>query len=48
MAITTALHQIYNKREVSLVTYISQLLAQSGLIQEFHLPLYIFIHEVRP
>ena len=48
MTVTTMLQQIYSKREVNLVTYLTHILAQSRLVEELHLPLYIFIHEVSP
>ena len=46
MTVTTMLHQIYSKRELSLVSYITHILGQCRLGEDLHLPLYIFIHEV--
>ena len=46
MTVTTMLHQIYSKRELNLVTYLVHILGQCRLVEELHLPLYIFIHEV--
>ena len=40
------LHQIYSKRELNLVTHLVHILGQCRLLEELHLPLYIFIHEV--
>ena len=48
MAVTTCLQQIYNKREVNLVTTMTHILNQCRQVQDLQLPLYIFIHEVRP